>query len=262
MLFSVTVFAQSNPPPLESAPMDLVTDPPPRLLTIKKQNDPMFKIGLLDVTLYNGWNGNSVDPTGVRDSTAAIQQAAYDARDYNLALFFPHQPNGNRGVYLISKTIDLRMKHQWPGDNIRSHKLIGSTKGNQCPLIKLKSGSSGFQDQEKPQPMLWFWSQGSTVTSTAQQNTNNPLETDADVSYYQTIRNLDFELGNNPGALGIKNPGAQGQLVQNVVINATGGLAGIGNVMGLGSSETDITVIGGKYGIYLNTSSQKRKYSP
>ncbi len=252
-------------PPLLNPPMDLVTEPPPHLVRTGQQNNALFQLGLLDVTLYNGWNGNVVDPTGGRDSTLAIQKAAYDARDYNLALFFPHQSSGNRGIYLISKTIDLRMRHPWPGDNVRSHKLIGSTKGDQCPLIKLAPNAADFQNLDSPQPMLWFWSQAPDIDEPpipAQVNTNNPLDNDTDISYYQTIRNLDFDLGGNRAAIGIKNPGAQGQLIQNVVINATGALAGIGNVTGLGSSETDITVIGGQYGIFLNTVTPKRTYSP
>ena len=52
------------------------------------QGNALLKKGLLDVTLYDGWEGNAVDPTGARDSTKALQQAINDARDHALVVFF------------------------------------------------------------------------------------------------------------------------------------------------------------------------------
>jgi len=272
---------------------------PPYLIHHGLEDNKLFKIGYLDVTLYGA------DPTGRSDSTKAIQKAIDDAREYHLVVFFPHkvQSNGNfigRGEYMISSTMDCRM-WSWDvgGYGRKSNILVGSKKGGIRPLVRLKSGSAGFQNTQDPQPMFWFWStvggfmknsdldkdgiygkcrkedkgayyysgdyycdQDDIRIYDAQKNSNNPLDNDTDISFDQVFRGIDLDLGKNPGAIGLKNAGAQGQSIEDTTIDATYAYAGIGNIGGLGTAEYNIKIIGGKYGIYINTLKDIGKYHP
>ncbi len=134
-----------------------------------------------------------------------------------------------------------------------SNLLIGSRKGEARPLIKLDPGSPDFQDPDDPSPMFWFWSQAGHWEPPEYHDSDNPLDNDIDISFDQVFRGIDLDLGGNPGAIGVKNPGAQGQAIENVSINAVGAFAGIGNVSGLGAGEYDVEIIGGKYGVYIDT---------
>src|ERR1700759_5583104 len=71
------------------------------------ENNPWIKRGVLDVTLYDGWEGNAVDPTGVKDSTKALQKAIDDARDFEFVALFP------AGTYKISDTLNCMKRTQW-----------------------------------------------------------------------------------------------------------------------------------------------------
>ena len=48
---------------------------PDYLKTTGQSNNRFLKMGVLDVTLYNGWEGHAVDPSGQKDSTQALQKA-------------------------------------------------------------------------------------------------------------------------------------------------------------------------------------------
>ena len=225
-----------------------ITEIPDYIISISAENNELLKLGYLDVTLYGA------DPTGQKDSTSAIQRAVNDARKHQLVTFFPHQKNGKRGIYLVSDTIDCRMRSYAGYDYAhKSNILIGSTKGSMRPLIRVKSGSQNFSNISDPQPVFWFWSQAGHWEPKKYQHSNNPLDNDQDISFNQMIRGIDIDLGGNPGAIGIKNPGAQGQTIENVTIHAEGAFAGLGNLAGLGSAEYDVTVIGGRYAIYIDT---------
>jgi hypothetical protein len=62
--------------------------------------DPLFDIGCLDVTQPP----YLADPTGTKDSTAALQRAVNDARDRGLVCFFPE------GTYVVSDTISCEQQ--------------------------------------------------------------------------------------------------------------------------------------------------------
>lgn len=72
---------------------------PPHIIDIAAEDNPRVKAGYLDATLYDGWNGNTVDPNGTRDSTAALQKALQDGYDYAFAVYLP------AGTYLVSDTL-------------------------------------------------------------------------------------------------------------------------------------------------------------
>jgi hypothetical protein len=60
-----------------------------------KPTDPLLNTGCLDVTKAPYF----ADPSGAKDSTAAIQRAVNDARDYQYVCFFPG------GTYLVGRSL-------------------------------------------------------------------------------------------------------------------------------------------------------------
>jgi len=66
------------------------------------------------------------------------------------------------------------------------------------------------------------------------------------------IVDVDLLLGEgNPGAVGIDHQAAQGSAIEDVTVNATGAFAGIQKAPGSGGGIHGLTVIGGRYGLYL-----------
>jgi hypothetical protein len=124
------------------------------------QGNPLLRKGLLDVRLYDGWEGNAVDPNGVKDSTKALQQAVNDERDHELVAFFP------TGTYRISDTLNCMKQARWSEklgrwtswDNRRTTLLLGSTKGRR-PVLKLVDNAEGFGDTAHLKPAVILWNQ-------------------------------------------------------------------------------------------------------
>ena len=121
----------------------------------------LLQLGLLDVTQAP----YQADPSGVTDSTQAIQRAVDDARDNALACFFPE------GTYLVSDTLSCEQqvrkldkpKHvdggtqdYWPVH--RPIILMGSTKGKR-PVLKLSGSAKGFDDPANPKNLVRIWAQ-------------------------------------------------------------------------------------------------------
>jgi len=238
---------------------------------------PSAADGILDVTKAP----YSADPTGKRDSTRAIQQAMKDARDARLITFLPG------GTYRVSDTITCSQgvvtPDHWPfgqssapatqttagesGFNYQSDyfpcALMGSRTGQRSKII-LAPRSSGFADPRKPKPVIYFWARGedeftpgvmkAMIEGTAldplkEWGPNDSLPAE---SYNQLIIDIDLVLGKgNPGAVGIDHQAAQGSAIEDVTIDARGAFAGIHKAPGSGGGIHGLTVVGGRYGLYL-----------
>ena len=221
---------------------------------IQARNPASLANGFLDVTLYNGWQGHPVDPTGRRDSTKALQKAVVDARDGALALFFPE------GTYLLSDTLNcmktgtrtVTWKHARKrtvrnNEKYRVIALIGSTKG-QRPVLKLRDRAAGFADKSAPKPVVIVWNQSDP------KKMRIPCK-DAVIAhgngFNMVFRGIDIDVGRgNAGAVGLCMTGAQGASIENVKVDATGGFAGFYYMPGAGAGTANIEVIGGDYGFY------------
>ena len=230
---------------------------PAWLKTIGQDNSDLLKSGCVDVTLYDGWEGNAVDPTGVKDSTKAIQKAIEDARDHALAVFLP------TGTYMVSDTLNCMKKAWWHErrkiwanwERKRTIILIGSTKGPR-PIIKLMNNCPGFDDTENPKAVVHIWNQFQKPPENP-----DPPPTSLEVKnrswgsangFNQLFKGIDIHLGNgNPGAVGLAFAGAQGSSIEDVKIIATGGYVGFWNLPGRAMGAANIEVTGGKYGIYI-----------
>jgi hypothetical protein len=196
----------------------------------------LARCGLLDVTE----SPFLADPLGQRDSTAAITSAVEAARHYQLVAWFPP------GVYLVSDTIDCAqgLYRQLGGATVADHLgpcvLRGSRQGAR-PLIRLKADVAAFADPTNPKPVVRLWARDPQAVDSEQ----------ASNSYNQTVTGIDFDLGGNPGAIGVYLRAAQGSGLEDSTINATGAFAGVQGGAGSGGSHVNMTVLGGQIGFDL-----------
>jgi hypothetical protein len=221
---------------------------PPALISSGHQNDPLVHQGFLDATLYGA------DPTGKHDSTAAIQQALDDGRDYVLTTYLPP------GTYRVSDTLSgvqidtsqcYASQSQF-GSALypliaapQAPTLVGPPTGPR-PLLKLVDGSSGFNTPSSPKPVIHFLNLGNA----AGQQVNTTIGA-FDCLMYAVIRDIDVDVGNNPGAIGVQFYSAQWSYMANVSVNARNGYAGIQGAPATSDWE-NLDVQGGQYGILLD----------
>ena len=202
--------------------------------------DDVADIGIFDVTKQP----YGADPTGQTDSTLAIQRAVNEARDARVVAYFP------AGSYLVSDTLNMvqgRIGYQvlsslgerW--SNIEfANNLMGPVSGPRAKLV-LAANAAGFTDATLPKKLLYFWSRGD----------NNANENQMNIGFNQTLRSLDIDLNGNAGAIGVDFATAQGSSVYDLTVYATGAFAGFNGTPGPGGSLTGVTVLGGKYGLYV-----------
>ncbi len=182
--------------------------------------------GFHDVTLHGA------DPTGVTDSTAALQAAINHCRDNQLVVWFPP------GTYRITDRLVVDQPDNtagFPGI------LMGSTVDpeNRATLY-LAPNSPGFNDPANRRVMVHFVNIGSPGS-----------ETGGTDLYDQAVIGLDFNVGaGNDGAVALRMQGAEGCTIQDVNIDLTeGGHTGIWGPPGSGGSTHRVTITGGVIGI-------------
>lgn len=215
-------------------------------------------LGFLDVTTVTvdlgGGQTAVVDPTGVLDSTVAIQAAVEQAHDQALALYFPH------GTYLISDTIvgaveprSLTSRLPCNGhDPARLVVIVGTALPGERATIRLMDGAEGFGDPNNPKPMFRLLMPNPEHPSGEQQN----------CIFASGIRNFDLDVGEgNTGAIGIRFSSAQECFIENIKIELRDGFAGITGSPGRSMLTRNVEVIGGQYGVYsISGDAQMSKY--
>jgi hypothetical protein len=216
----------------------------------------LLQLGLLDVTQAP----YRADPSGVTDSTHAIQRAVDDARDCALVCFFPE------GTYLVSDTlsceqqvskldkpkhVDGGTEHYWPVH--RPIILVGSTKGKR-PVLKLSGSAKGFDDPASPKNMVRIWAQ----TWFDAPGKEEPVwgKEQANISFNHIFRGIDIDIRGHAGAVGIRHSGSQGSTMQDVTVYAEGAYAGLACCPGQGGGTHNVEVHGGRYGIVLEPDSR------
>jgi len=213
--------------------------------------DRLLQAGCLEVTKAP----YLADPSGVTDSTEAIQRAVNDARDHRLACFFPE------GTYLISDTISCEQqvkkldKPRYVEGGKRAdfwhvnHQIvmIGSTKGKKRPILKLSPDAEGFDDPSKPKICVYIW---------AHSWYDDGMEEKPNISFNHIFKGIDIDVCGHAGAIGIRHSGSQGSALQDSTIYANGAYAGMNNCCGQGGGTYNIEVLGGRYGIVIEPSSR------
>ena len=107
------------------------------------------------------------------------------------------------------------------------------------PIIKLADGTPGFQ----------------TGDSAVLSSVHAMGASGESCLYYSIIKNFDFDLGNNPGAVAVHNASAQDSHISNIKVYGSNFFAGFTGLPGRNSPTLNCEVTGGKYGIYLNYNS-------
>ncbi len=218
--------------------------------------ETLRELGCLDVTQPPFL----ADPTGKADATDAIQRAVNAARDRRLACFFPE------GIYLISDTIsceqrvekldrprltDRRTQHYWdlPEDIV----MVGSTTGRR-PVLKLSADAQGFDDPQQPKVAVHIWAQ--TRDDAPGREEPQWGKEQPNISFNNVFKGIDVDVRGHAGAIGIRHTGSQGSTLQDATVHAEGAYAGLSNCCGQGGGTYNIEVIGGRYGIVLETISR------
>jgi hypothetical protein len=216
--------------------------------------------GVLDVTMAPYY----ADPTGEQDATSTLQQAIRDARDARLITFLPAGRYRVSGTLTgIQGTVDW---DNWPYEGFADPwvryasfeypcVLMGPAEGGRAVLV-LDDNAVGFDEPENPKPVIHLWSRmeyGGIDKSKPQTSIN----------FNQKIVDIDIELGDdNPGAVGIDHQGAEGSVIEDVNIDASGSFAGIWKALGSGGAIHGVTVTGGRYGFYIRNPERHRGSQP
>jgi len=258
--------SSGQPPPVLSitkatSQADLTRKPPEIVLRSQDYLDRYYALavgGAYDVDKIGYFNVKKAPyhakGDGSTDDTLAIQRAVNEARDSRVAVFFP------AGTYLVSDTIECvqgvvdpestgpfacTYNERWNQREF-ANILIGPGAGNRA-TIKLVSGAEGFQTNDNPKPVLHVWSRGNAKPYSPPADKNQ-----LDININQSVSNIDLDLtgSSNPKAIGIDMAGAQGTSMSRMTIKAQGAYAGIKGLPGPGGSTADVTINGGKYGIY------------
>ena len=208
------------------------------------QSIELDELGILDVKNHNlplpHAYGNGVD-----NDTAVLQELIDYGYRNRMAVVFPE------GTYLITDTLVMVQQETNSQRRYFSHQLIGSTRGKQ-PVIRLAPNSPGFDgtSQSQTKPALKFIALCSEDESVDGCGTDE-WGTARSINFESGIRNFTIDIGEgNSGAVGINFSGSQQSFIEDITINVGDGFAGMMHVPGLASVIGNITVNGGKYGIY------------
>jgi hypothetical protein len=186
------------------------------------------QMGMLDFTIDQNLSVNEMN--GTIDVTDKLQTAVNNARNAYKSLYIPY------GIYKISKTIDCILDES--ANPIKAVNIIGSAIKH--PVIVITDNTTSvFNDTAMPNAVFEYHS------SDPNHDTGWVME--------GGIRGVDFDLGNgNPGAVAIYWGCAQHGYVQDININARDAFAGMTSLGGANSLVANVTVTGGKYGIYTH----------
>lgn len=191
------------------------------------------RLGMVDATAAPFY----ADPSGQRDSTAAINAALLHGREHHMVTWLP------AGDYVVSGTIHVSGRNMAePDSNMNDYfsVLQGETgMDGRRTRIHLAPNAPGF-DRRNPVPIVvhGYYPDGTGYNYTGHFN--------------QIVRNLDIIIGEgNGGAVGLRLQGAEGTLVEDVTIDATHGWKGAWGLPGSGGSTHRLTVIGGEIGVDL-----------
>lgn len=177
-----------------------------------------------------------IDPTGGRDSTAALNAAIAWCAKNDRTLFIPG------GTYTVSDTIrgESRLGAH---DGRNTVVIVGST--TRRPVIRLRDRAEGFASDAKPKPLLHVFG-----TKRADQ----PGHSSVTVLFNSGVRGLELDLGaGNPGAVGIEFDSAQDCFIEDIKVMAREGYAGLRGLPGRDGTTGNCEIIGGRYGIDTRT---------
>jgi hypothetical protein len=221
------------------------------------RRDARYALGYLVATHYAG-----VRSDGTGDSTAGLQQAIDDAYANDLVAFL------TLGTYVISDTLRLFQWRPLNSDGSQASNpyrqkafQVGGEHGpgGTRPLLRLAPTSATaaqFADPARPRPLVLLRHFESAAYPNAARTVPSDVmaaptgwNIDTASLFNCRLRNLEFDCGGQPGAIGVVWPGAQGGCVERVRVDARGAHAGFYGLPGRNWGGIDLEVIGGEYGI-------------
>lgn len=196
-------------------------------------NQDLAKLGLVDVSAAPFY----ADPSGVQDSTEAINAAILFARDHQMVAYLPV------GDYRISDTIEMLGKDpDSPNSSMNDYFCVfqgeSQIPGSRSRLV-LEDYAADFSSRNPVKFVLHAYRpEGNDYAYTTH--------------YNQVVRSIDIVIGEgNSGAVGLRMQGAEGCLVEDVHIDATNGWKGVWGLPGSGGSTHGLSVTGGEIGVDL-----------
>ena len=211
------------------------------------------------------------DPTGVNDSTVAVQDAVNYAFNNAMVVYF-----APGATYLVSNPIYcIAFINSSAGSPFTQFCLYGGynvanpTKTGRA-TIKLASGAANFQNAANPWPVLVFRTVSATGTyetgniptgyydpygngwCTGFGDTNEPWAEDIGAMFSFQCYNLNINTSGNPGAIGAHIGGCQGCMVGNMMVTGTGSFACFAGLPCAGGIAVNLEGDGGQYGMFLS----------
>ncbi len=212
-------------------------------------NRELAELGFLDVTAAPF----AADSTGKTDSTLAIADAVFFARNHKLTVFFP------TGDYLVSDTI--RCEGGWSDLRTTNHKyfpycelwgcvLMGDQQGDGRARIILAESAMGFGNPEQPKPVLDYIARDwNRRTPTAHLEGGYGA-----TSMNQSLIGIDIMIRpDNPGAAAVSFNAAEGCTIQDATFELGDAYTGILGGPGSGGAVYNLRIIGGQIGAVLNS---------
>jgi len=186
-----------------------------------------MQMGMLDFKVSQ--NLTVAEMNGTLDVTAKLQAAVNTASLANRSLFIPS------GTYLVSNQIKCILTiNNWVSSTPVN--IIGSSVKH--PVIKLADNTASFQ--------------GANPKAVIHYTNSDPATYGTDAVMEGGIRAVDFDLGaGNTNAVALYWGCAQYCFIEDINIKARDGFAGLTGIGGANQLLANITVDGGKYGLYL-----------
>lgn len=177
------------------------------------------------------------DPS--KDSTAGLQNALQKAYEAKKVLFLSR----NARYYVSGTLAGVQPPSNCDDASGSSFRIIGSGRGANRPTLVLLDGSAGFGSAANPRSLIQIGKDD---------DGDGAIDGGGcSCAFRHVVKDVNLELGDNPGAVGIEMPGAQRGALEDVRVDATGAFAGVIGVPGRSTSVGNIEVVGGQYGIDL-----------
>jgi len=181
----------------------------------------------------------SPDKSGKNDVSDQLQTAVDWCIANSTSLYI------SPGTYLVTKQIEAKTQVGLScGSHTGKSSICITGDAYNRPVIKLKDGAAGFGNSDSMSnalPVLWIHHEGG--------------ERRESCAFWNIVMNLNFDLGNNPGAVAVRNGAAQDALISNISVYGVNFAAGFSGVPGRNASINNCEVTGGKYAFYLKDNS-------
>lgn len=175
----------------------------------------------------------------LQDSTVGLQAALQKAYETKRILFL----SPNKRYYVSGTLTGVQPPSNCDDPSGSSFRIIGGGRGSNRPTLVLIDKSAGFDSPATPR---------SVIQIGKDDNGDGKIDGGGcSCAFRHVIKDVNLDLGDNLGAVGIEMPGAQRGAMEDIHIEASKAFAGIIGVPGRSTSVGNIEVVGGQYGIDL-----------